>query len=296
MLVSATTASIASAATTLSLATSATGASTITIGSSSYNNTVNINGNGTGGTATLGSNVTTGTINVFTSGQLLSIGASTGTTTINNTTSHIGIVSLGVSSALRFVNTGGVNTNYVAFQAPSSAAANITWTLPNADATQSGYALVSNGSGTLSWAAAGASVTDNVLTNANTYYPILSSNQTTGSLTSVNTSSSKLYYNPSTGTLNATNFNSLSDATLKTNIVDIENATAIIRLLQGVEFDWLASGLRSSGVIAQQLELVLPHLVTTNENGVKSVNYQGIIAYLIEGFKEFDLRLQKLEG
>ena len=42
-------------------------------------------------------------------------------------------------------------------------------------------------------------------------------------------------------------------------------------------------------------ETILPHLVTTNEFGVKSVNYQGITAYLIEAFKEIDTRIQNLE-
>jgi len=54
----------------------------------------------------------------------------------------------------RFREATANGTNYVGFQAPSSIAADVLWTLPNADAAVSGYALVSDASGTLSWAAA----------------------------------------------------------------------------------------------------------------------------------------------
>ena len=47
------------------------------------------------------------------------------------------------------------DSNYVAFKAPSTVSSNVTWTLPNADAAASGYALVSDAAGTLSWALAG---------------------------------------------------------------------------------------------------------------------------------------------
>jgi hypothetical protein len=47
------------------------------------------------------------------------------------------------------------DSNYVAFKAPSTVSSNITWTLPNADAAATGYALVSDAAGTLSWALAG---------------------------------------------------------------------------------------------------------------------------------------------
>jgi hypothetical protein len=55
------------------------------------------------------------------------------------------------ASALRFSN---ATTNYVAFKAPASLSANTTWTLPGTDGT-SGQTIVTNGSGTLSWAAGG---------------------------------------------------------------------------------------------------------------------------------------------
>lgn len=51
------------------------------------------------------------------------------------------------------------SSNYVAFQAPSTVSSNIVWTLPATDTAVSGYALVSDGSGNLSWAAASGGAT-----------------------------------------------------------------------------------------------------------------------------------------
>ena len=53
---------------------------------------------------------------------------------------------------LRFADAD--SSNYVGFQAPATIGTSLTWTLPAADTTVAGYALVSDGSGTLSWAAA----------------------------------------------------------------------------------------------------------------------------------------------
>ena len=55
---------------------------------------------------------------------------------------------------LRFADSD--SSHYVAFQAPATVSSSLTWTLPSADAAVDGYALVSDGSGTLRWAAAGA--------------------------------------------------------------------------------------------------------------------------------------------
>ena len=66
-----------------------------------------------------------------------------------------GDVALSNQSDLRFGEATSNGSNFVGFQAPASIASNVTWTLPATDASVSGYALVSNASGVLSWAAAG---------------------------------------------------------------------------------------------------------------------------------------------
>ena len=140
----------------------------------------------------------------------------------------------------------------------------------------------------------GVSITDDNITDAS-YYPSLFT-ENSGFQTSAKVSSTKLYFNPSNGTLNATSFNSLSDSTQKTNVVKIENATETLNKIDGVEFDLIESGKHSSGVIAQKLEEILPFLVETNEQGIKSVNYAGLIAYLIESNKELSKRIENLEN
>ena len=54
-----------------------------------------------------------------------------------------------------------------------------------------------------------------------------------------------------------------------------------------MRFDWKDSGESSLGVIAQDLEKVLPELVSETD-GVKSVNYNGIIGVLIQAIKELN--------
>jgi hypothetical protein len=99
---------------------------------------------------------------------------------------------------IRFYEDNVNGLNYLAFQAPASVASNVTWTLPSVDAAVSGYALVSDGSGTLSWGPAGAITTADTTTNTDFY--IHFDNTTSGAVTAVKHDTG-LRYNPSTGTL-----------------------------------------------------------------------------------------------
>ena len=68
-------------------------------------------------------------------------------------------LTLQAQNDLRFADAD--SSHYVGFQAPATISSSLTWTLPSADATVSGYALVSNASGVLSWAAAGGGAVGN---------------------------------------------------------------------------------------------------------------------------------------
>ena len=68
-------------------------------------------------------------------------------------------LTLQAQSDLRFADSD--SSHYVGFQAPATVSSSLTWTLPATDAAVSGYALVSNASGTLSWAAAGGGAVGN---------------------------------------------------------------------------------------------------------------------------------------
>ena len=148
--------------------------------------------------------------------------------------------------------------------------------------------------GDSTWATAGTTVTDDTSTNSNARYPLFTSS-TSGTISSANVSSTKLYFNPSTGTLNATAVNSLSDRSHKTNIRPIGDSIALVQRLQGVRFDWLENNKPSLGVIAQEVEEILPEVVETNEDGTKSVSYGNIVGLLIEAIKEQQIRIEELE-
>lgn len=66
-----------------------------------------------------------------------------------------GSIELENQADLRFYESTGSGTNFVAFQAPGSITSNLTWILPSTDATVAGYALVSDTAGNLSWGKAG---------------------------------------------------------------------------------------------------------------------------------------------
>jgi hypothetical protein len=142
----------------------------------------------------------------------------------------------------------------------------------------------------------GATVTNNTSTNANTYYPTLADNQTSGSLTSAVVSSTKLYFNPSTGTFNATVFNSLSDENAKKDISTIDNAIDKTMNLRGVNYTLIDGDIKSIGVIAQEVEKVIPEVVSTNEDGSKSVSYGNMIGLLIEAIKEQQKQIEELRA
>jgi hypothetical protein len=61
-----------------------------------------------------------------------------------------------------------------------------------------------------------------------------------------------------------------------------------------LRFDWKESGLPSYGVIAQELQEVLPELVHGNDP--KTVNYNGIIGVLIEAIKELKAEVEELKN
>jgi hypothetical protein len=140
----------------------------------------------------------------------------------------------------------------------------------------------------------GATITNNTSTNSNNYFPAMTNNQTSGTWTDAVTSSTKFYFNPSTGTLNATVFNSLSDAAAKTNIAPILGASNMIDALRGVRFGWRDNSGRSAGLLAQDVEKIMPELVNTSDQG-KSLNYNGVIGILVEAIKDLKAELAELK-
>ena len=98
------------------------------------------------------------------------------------------------------------------------------------------------------------------------------------------------------GTMQAGNFNTTSDIKLKENVVTLENSLDKIKAMRGVSFDWKDSGKSTIGLIAQEVEQVLPELVEHNEeDDVKTVSYANIVAVLIEAIKEQQVQIDALK-
>ena len=94
---------------------------------------------------------------------------------------------------------------------------------------------------------------------------------------------------------------SSSDIRFKENITPIENALDKISKISGNTYDWKAENKAEHGyegndvgVIAQEIEAVLPQLVQTRENGFKAVKYDKLVTLLIEGIKEQQKQIDDL--
>lgn len=90
-----------------------------------------------------------------------------------------------------------------------------------------------------------------------------------------------------------------SDENLKDNIISIKDATQKIKQIGGYEFDWndkqnVYEG-HDVGVIAQEVEKVLPEVVQTRKDGYKAVKYEKLVPLLIESIKELTQRVEELE-
>ena len=93
------------------------------------------------------------------------------------------------------------SSNYVGFQAPTTVAANVLWTLPATDGSNT-QALTTNGSGTLAWATNSVVISDEAADSASNYVAFTTA--TTGQITTARVSSGKLTFQPSSGTLTST--------------------------------------------------------------------------------------------
>lgn len=109
--------------------------------------------------------------------------------------------------------------------------------------------------------------------------------------------SSPLFSFDVSGTIRATNdIIAFSDARVKENIETISDATEKVRFLRGVTFNKINESKRTMGVIAQEVEAILPEVVYTDENGMKAVAYGNMVGLLIEAVKEQQHEIQQLKA
>jgi hypothetical protein len=85
-----------------------------------------------------------------------------------------------------------------------------------------------------------------------------------------------------------------SDLRLKQKVNDLENSLELIKQLRGVSYYWKKDvinkkGLKKTkqiGLIAQEVEKILPEVVDTDNDGYKSIQYSHVVPLLIEAIKE----------
>lgn len=97
---------------------------------------------------------------------------------------------------------------------------------------------------------------------------------------------------------------STSDLRFKENIIPINNALNKIDKIQGYEFDWIDNnslyqyhGFKGHdiGIIAQEIEQILPDIVITKDTGYKAVKYEKIVPFLIQCIKELKQEINELK-
>ena len=234
-------------------------------------------------------------------------------------------------SGIRFADSD--STNYTKLAGPATVASNITITLPSALGSN-GQALVTDGSGNLSFADSGLSVINRTGADSNPYY-IAMSDQTSGTESTLSVADgSRFFYTPnansSTGRLTVGNASltagtassststgalivtggvgiggqmtavsivETSSIAIKENIEPISNGLESILALRGVTYDRKDNNEHESGLIAEWTEEVLPELVTRDTNGeVVGIKYTKLTAYLIEAIKSLKTEIDELKN
>ena len=94
-----------------------------------------------------------------------------------------------------------------------------------------------------------------------------------------------------------------SDERLKENLEPIGSAVEKVEAITGYTFNWIPmegvhvyGNMKDVGVVAQEIEKVLPEIVSDRENGYKAVKYDKLTAILIQAVKELSERVKTLEN
>jgi hypothetical protein len=133
------------------------------------------------------------------------------------------------------------------------------------------------------------------LYNINTAaFPLWVSNASNISLGTTTDAGYRLYVS---GAIYATsNITANSDLTLKKNLILVDNPIDKLKQLNGYLYQWKENDEYQYGVIAQEVEKILPYAVSTGRDGIKGVSYNQIIPVLIEAVKELNAELKLLKA
>lgn len=96
-----------------------------------------------------------------------------------------------------------------------------------------------------------------------------------------------------TNSVYALSFVPTSSLVYKTNVKTYENALETVKKLRGVSFNWKDSGKPSVGLIAEEVDQVLPEVVAHDDKETTGVNYDSLVGVLVEAVKEQQNHIQK---
>jgi len=110
-----------------------------------------------------------------------------------------------------------------------------------------------------------------------------------------NSANQRIYWDGSGNFTAAGNVTAYSDARLKESVTTIEDAMSYVRRMRGVWFRMKEIDKAGTGVIAQEVQPVIPELVHEND-GILSVAYGNFAGVFIEALKQLEDRIAKLES
>ena len=231
-------------------------------------------------------------------------------TNVVDAVTHLSSLTLGSALPVASGGTGSTSTTFV------NLGSNVTGTLPVANGGTgqttytNGQLLIGNTTGNTLTKATLTGTANQIVVTDGAGSITLATPQSIGTASSVQFGSFGVGTAASgtTGEIRATNnvtaFYS-SDERLKDNVQVITNALAKVLQIRGVEFDWnnltepedgYFVRKHDVGVIAQEIEKVLPEVVANREDGIKAVKYDRIIPLLIEAIKELKAEIDTLKS
>jgi hypothetical protein len=91
------------------------------------------------------------------------------------------------------------------------------------------------------------------------------------------------------------NVTAYSDSRLKKNISTLENSLNVVNQLRGISYQRIETEEKNIGLVAQEVEQVLPEVVIKDKDGYLSISYSNIVAVLIEAIKELNAKVEELK-